>query len=84
MAWLIKAFRGKQTFDFVQINLQPFFPAWATFNMEYALWRFQTHASPWDFPGKILVNCAYCLPRKLGCDLAALPYVSPAWITWQL
>ena len=34
--------------------------------------------------GKILVDCAYCLPRKLSCDIAALPRMSPAQVTWQL
>ena len=36
---------------------------------------------PWDCPGKIVVNCAYC---KLGCDIAAPLSVSPAQTTWQL
>ena len=38
-------------------------------------WRFQTRA----LPGKILVNCAYCF--TWNCDIAALLYVSPVWVT---
>ena len=43
-------------------------------------WQFQTRANP----GITRVNCAYCLPRKLGCDIAAPPRVSPARVTWQI
>ena len=40
-------------------------------------------------PGKIPVNCAYCLPQhllsrfawKLGCDIAAPPRMSPVQAT---
>ena len=41
-------------------------------------WQSQTQVSP----GKILVNCSYCL-WKLGCDIASQPRLLPAWVTWQ-
>ena len=44
-------------------------------------WRFQAHAGkPGHCPGKILINCGYCLRKLVVAPLCVLP----AQVTLQL